>query len=58
MILNNQIMISGLLCKHEVKRDYEFVFCAQKTFRMNLSFIHKVLLKNLVERFMSQYFLD
>ena len=57
MMLNNQMMVSGQLYEHEVKQEYEFVFYAQKTFPMNLSFIHKVLPKNLVERFMSQCFL-
>ena len=57
MMLNNQMMVSGQLYEHEVKQEYQFVFYAQKTFPMNLSFIHKVLPKNLVERFMSQYFL-
>ena len=57
MMLSNQMMVSGQLYEHEVKQEYEFVFYAQKTFPMNLSFIHKVLPKNLVERFMSQYFL-
>ena len=56
-MLKNQMMVSGQLYEHEVKQEYEFVFYAQKTFPMNLSFIHKVLPKNLVERFMSQYFL-
>lgn len=32
MMLKNQMMVSGQLYEHEVKREYEFVFLRSKNF--------------------------